>query len=93
MKVDISVEYTPIYKGVDLDNGVLVMDGHPDNLSGLVTVYGDGYRENYHNPTVVTVPSTDGRVHFKLVNPTPQAERIQNIEAAITELYELIIGG
>ena len=79
-----------------MDGSVFVTEVDPIavlNVVGVVSVHGEGASSYYFNPTRIDVPSADGKFHFRLVNPTPQTERLQNIEAAITEMYELIIGG
>ena len=79
-----------------MDGSVFVTEVNPMavlNVVGVVSVHGEGVSRYYFNPTRVDVPSADGKFHFRLFNPTPHTERLQNIEEAITELYELIIGG
>lgn len=77
----------------ELDGTELVMDAKPEALFRDLTevrVWGDGYRKYYFGAAYVEMPSTDGKYHFKLVNPISQAERIKNLEEALVELYELL---
>lgn len=75
----------------EMDGNTFIMSERPDTSGWYeVRVWGEGVRKYYSNPTVMEVPSTDGKFHFKLLNPIPQAERIKNIEDALVELYELL---
>lgn len=77
----------------ELEGGTFIFDTKPNdlfkNMEG-VRVWGEGYRKYYHNPTVIELPSGDGRYHCKLIAPTSIEERVKNIEDALVELYELL---
>lgn len=80
----------------EMDGNTFVMDKKDDELLSdlsLVRVWGVDYRKTFTNALVYEVKSTDSRYRFKLMNETPLSDRIRNVEAAITELYEMVIGG